>query len=437
MYQKLLLAIILTFLYTNFLCGQTDSLYNAYQLFDSNQENLKKLLYKNIAENPSDLRSYVILGSLYEEQLKYDSAQVVYQKTLKLDSTCSQCYQKLAGVMVANGMVKNAIENYEKALDIDSTNRNARIQLARLLKRENMFKKSIEHWRYLLLNDSANYYIFEQIGDCASRMNEMGWAWNAYHSSFYLNPNNMPVAAKIGQIGIQQNVPYLFFESTIDTALSIDSTYIPLLRVKGTMQFNMKEYEKSLSIYENAFQLGDSSRITLKHMGISCFNIGKFLKSSTYLEFAYNYDSTDVSLNYYWACSLINIGERVKAIDLLNSTEAIMIPDPKEMSLLYETRADAYQKGGEHKMALEQRLKALEFDPKNKDIVYNIAFHFDLTEKDAEKAIDYYEKYLELSNEKSDKYRFFAAKDAIKRLREGLFFEDRFVKLKAKKTQSE
>ena len=437
MYQKLLLAIILTFLYTNFLCGQTDSLYNAYQLFDSNQENLKKLFHKNIAENPSDLRSYVILGSLYEEQLKYDSAQVVYQKTLELDSTCSQCYQKLASVMVSKGMVKNAINNYKKSIELDTNNTAARIQFARLLKRENLFKESMEQWKYILINDTANYYIWEQIGDCAVKLNDYGWAWNTYYNSFFLNPNNMPVAAKIGQIGIQQNVPYEYFESIIDTALSIDSTYIPLLRVKGTMQFNMKEYEKSLSIYENAFQLGDSSRITLKHMGISCFNIGKFLKSSTYLEFAYNYDSTDVSLNYYWACSLINIGERVKAIDLLNSTEAIMIPDPKEMSLLYETRADAYQKGGEHKMALEQRLKALEFDPKNKDIVYNIAFHFDLTEKDAEKAIDYYEKYLELSNEKSDKYRFFAAKDAIKRLREGLFFEDRFVKLKAKKTQSE
>ena len=80
MYKKLLFAIVITLLFSNFLHGQTDSLYNAYQLFDSNQENLKKLLYKNIAENPSDLRSYLILGSLYEEQLKYDSAQVVYKK---------------------------------------------------------------------------------------------------------------------------------------------------------------------------------------------------------------------------------------------------------------------------------------------------------------------------------------------------------------------
>ncbi len=427
---KFSIAIVLTLLYSTLILGQTDStdeIQNVFQLFDSNQGNLKNDLQKNIAENPSDLRSYLILGSLYEEQLKYDSAQVSYQKALELDSTCSQCYQKLANVMVAKGMVRNAIERYEKALQIDSTNRNARIQLARLLKRENMFKNSIEHWRYLLLNDSANYYIFEQIGDCASRMNEMGWAWNAYHSSFYLNPNNMPVAAKIGQIGIQQNVPSMYYESVIDSALTIDSTYIPLLRVKGTMMFNMKEYEKSLRIYENAFQLGDTSRITLKHMGVSCFNIGKFLKSSTYLEFAYKYDSTDVSLNYYWASSLINIGERVKAIELLNSTEAIMIPDPKEMSLLYETRADAYQKGGDHKLALEQKLKALEFNPTNLDLIYSIAFQYDHIEKNAEKSIEYYEKYLALAVDKNDSYKVNAAKKAIKRLREGLFFDDKLI----------
>lgn len=232
-------------------------------------------------------------------------------------------------------------------------------------------------------------------------------------------------------MGVQGGVWPIFYQPIVDSALKVDSLYIPLLRVKGTMFFNDKMYREALEIYNIAFSQGDTSKITLKHMGISCYSIGQFSRSSDLLEKAFLQDSLDVVLNYFYANALINIGDRLKGINVMNKTEFFMTPDSLELSMIYETRADGYSKGSDFANAVKQTQRAYELNPKKVEHIYRIGQIFDFNLKDSLKALEYYELYLSKivdlpENSNSRKFEGMATR-AIKRLKEGLFFEDALI----------
>jgi tetratricopeptide (TPR) repeat protein len=91
-----------------------------------------------------------------------------------------------------------------------------------------------------------------------------------------------------------------------------------------------------------------------------------------YLERAFEKDTTDNVLNYIMANSYIQIGDWPRAIELLDMTEELLTPNPKEIALLYASRGEAYKKANQFQKAIAQFEKALELDPDYKAYIYEI-----------------------------------------------------------------
>jgi tetratricopeptide (TPR) repeat protein len=359
--------------------------------------------------------------------LQYDSASIAYRNAIEVDSSCMHCKQRLAGVMSSKGMVKPAIKLYYQVLLFDSTNTIARSQLARLLKRESLFAEAIGHFTWMVEKDTLNSFLWEQIGDCASKLGNFPLTWQSYSTSFSLNSANMPLASKLIQLCIQSQLPTVIAHPIADRALDQDSTYIPIIRQKGYLYFMDENYRVAEKSFEKAYSYGDTSRFTMKFYGISLSNNGFYLKSSFFLEKAFAFDSTDRPLNYQLAKALIEVGERPRAIEILNLTERLIAPNPHELSFLFATRADAYNRGQNYQKAIEQYHKAIEFSPDQLEYLFEIALcHYQLKEFQKAKVVfnQYIDCILSDQHAESKKNRVGSANYFIKQIDKHLFFND-------------
>lgn len=386
------------------------------------------VLKSNIGENPNVSRNWLMLGSAWESLLMYDSAELAYTKAFELDTTCVKCIQQLAGVNATQGKVKESIKLYYKTLSLDSSSTIAQIQLAKLLKRESKFTESLQHFELLLNFDTTNFYIWEQIGDCSLRIDSIAKGIKAYSKSFELNPANMPLAVKLINAYLQSGIPPFLFIEIANTALSLDSTYVPLIRAKGYLHFLGQDYQNAEVWLNKAYELGDSSRFTLKFLGINKYHNGSFYSSANFLEKAFVIDTTDKALNFVYSKALIEIGDRNKALGILDLTEQIITPTNEEMGYLFATRADAHFRGCNYLEAINQFSKAYELNPDQLEYLYEIGIcHYNA--KEFSKSLDILKEFIQLAEiedpvKGSTTRKIPSAKYFMKEIEKELFFLD-------------
>lgn len=331
-------------------------------------------LQKELQNDSLNTAHWLMLGNAWEMQLNYDSAAIAYHNAVLSDSACIRCLQQLAGANAALGNINHAIELYKRTLALDTANRTTQSQLARLLKRDARYSAALEQFTTLLKADSTNFYVWEQIGDCALKTDSIALALYAYSNSFELKSQNLPLAVKLINGLIQTAIPYPMIIPIAETAVAFDSTYIPIVRAKGYLHYLAQEYRTANSWFDRATALGDSSRFTLKFSGLAKFQTGNYSHAAQNLEKAFAYDTTDKALNFVYAKTLIEIGDRQKGLAILNMTEELLTPSPYELAMLYATRADAYSRGQKYKSAIEQFYTAFNFNPDQYEYLYRIGW---------------------------------------------------------------
>ena len=340
---------------------------------------------------------WLALGNAWEMQLNFDSAKYAYQNAVLTDSSCVKCLQQLAGVNATLGDVNSAIYSYYEALTIDSLSIPTRSQLARLLKRDGRFEQALAQFKNLLQTDSTNYYIWEQIGDCAAKTDSIALAIEAYSNSFELKPQNLPLAVKLINGLIQIAMPTGYIQPIAEAAYEYDSTYVPIVRANGYLHYLSQNYAKADLWFDKTTALGDSSRFTLKFSGLAKYQTGNYYGASQILKKAFALDSTDNALNFVYAKTLIEIGNRQKAIAVLNLAEELLTPSPFEMAMLYATRADAHNRSRNYQKAIEQYNQAYTFDPNHHYYIYQVGICY-YNAKEYKKTIEILGKFLDLAN---------------------------------------
>lgn len=395
---------------------------------DLNDYELIDFLKREIDSHPNQSKYWLMLGSAWEGIQMYDSSAIAYERGFEIDSSCVKCKQKLAGVIADKGMVKDAINLYQATLKLDSTSTSARIQLAQLLKRESRFSDALQQFEWLLRNDTTNFYLWEQVGDCSMRIDSIAAAINAYNRSFAINPANMPLAVKLINAFLQSGIPPSFFINIANTALEYDSTYIPLIRTKGYLLFLSQDYKESELWFHKALQLGDSIRFTYKFLGINQYHNGSYYSSANYLGKAFAQDTTDKTLNFVYAKALIEIGDRKKAIDILDLTERVITPTNEELGMLYATKAEAQARGQKYTEAIDQYKKALDLNPDHLEYFYEIGLCYYYL-KDYKKSHEILSSFLQLAEKEypkkgSTSKRVPTANFFIKQVEKELFFLD-------------
>lgn len=257
-------------------------------------------------------------------------------------------------------------------------------------------------------------------------------AINSYDNAIAFNRQNLDIVVKYVKLLIQLKVPTEDIMAEADSALRIDSLYIPLLKLKGKLFADQKKYKKSLEIFTKVHELGDSSFFTLKYLGINKYSTGLYYQSIPDFEKAFERDSSDSFMNFVYSSSLFQIGDRKVAMKVLDYTERMLMPDSSLIAVIYDLKGDIFNDNRDYKLAIESYGKAQGYSKGKEDFLFKIGKSY-YEAKDYAAALPYFEDYvtkLSGGDKKANASSFlWSAKYYIDRIKEENFFRDTVVRV--------
>ncbi len=378
-------------------------------------------------QQKNTLRYNQLKGIVYENIGRYDSASLAYKRAIDLDSTYIPAHKGYARSLYSFGNIKVAKKQYEKILRLDSLCINTRLQYANVLKKEGDYAKAFFNYCWLTNYDSTNFYFWEQRAECEVMLGDYLHAINSYDNAISLNRQNLDIVVKYLKLLIQLRVPTEDVMVEADSALRVDSLYVPLLKLKGKLYADQKKYEKSLEIFTKVYELNDSSFFTLKYLGINKYSTGLYYQSIPDFEKAFERDSSDSFMNFVYSSSLFQIGDRKQALKIADYTERMLTPDSSFVAVIYDLKGDINLENRDYTLAIKCYEKAQNYSKNENEFIFKIGKSY-YSAKDYTTSTKYLKDYLAKVDDGSEKSKsssnIWLAKHFLEKIKEENFFRD-------------
>lgn len=161
--------------------------------------------------------------------------------------------------------------------------------------------------------------------------------------------------------------------------------------------FLYNKFPEAVNKFERCLELNDTSYFVIKNLGYSYFKNNNFESAKTYLEMAFKRDSTNAELCYMTGMACAYSVYKKQAVEYLSKSIDLLTPSPLLLSGIYTEIGKAYTGDYQYNNALNAYLKALELNPNDTILVFTIASHYDSWINDPQKALDYYQKFMDTS----------------------------------------
>lgn len=386
-----------------------------------------------MAVDSADYVTLYAIGQAYEGMLKYKEAYRCYQHCLSADTSNIDRLNAVARTATSLGRAADAERYFHRVLASDSLNFYANYQLARLYFQLGDYNKSIEKYQKLQEQDDNNPTLWQNIGDCYTRLESYPGAVLCYFQAYNLNRENAGLAGALINTMLRLGGDYVAETLAVcDTALYYSPDNRQLLRNKGMALYMSKRYTEADTLYSNLCAAGDSSYFTLKYGGASGYYAGQYLKSIDLLELAYEVDTTSVEVCLLLGSALGKTYDRKRAFALLDQAEEGLKPNETLMNQLSMFRAETYQKNGQRTEAARLYYQIWKKSPLRLDVlasIRNMYFAQDIkkmeSEKECQNALFIYVLYLNeffKSGETSEGKGLFFFKPFLQSCYEDLFF---------------
>jgi tetratricopeptide (TPR) repeat protein len=331
---------------------------------------------------------------------------IAYQNVLKEDSALNSFYQavnlspdkKVYNFMLAKGYYGKekfslAEPLFKKLCSIDSMNWAYSYYLTNIFMQSNRFDEAINIYTRFLKKDSVNYFYIDKIAFAYLKKEEFARAMELYDKSLSINNKNLTAI---------KNLAYLYSESNnADTAIQlltrgmeIDSSDIDLYLRRAALYYSKHYTKKALDDYMVLLSSGDSSKMYLKRIGIGYCNNLQPGEAVTYLLKAYKKDSSDYETCSYLGQSYYKLKDIENSIYYYGREIEILTPVKIQLGLAYILCGESQKENGMYQKAITSYKKAQALKP-DMSVYLIIANLYDEKLKDKEKAIFYYQKFLD------------------------------------------
>lgn len=325
-----------------------------------------------------------------------DEALFVFQQIVAQDSLNPRAYIEAAECSKSVARYRDALDYYRNALNLNPDNKYVRIQYISLLLSLKRYSESLEESNLLAEKDSSAYVLHlraESMGNIYNNT-ETTRVIDAYLDIRKRYPKDYLSAAKLGNIYVAGRQ----LEDAIGVTeeyRTIDSTNILVNRVNAQAYCLNGDYTKAIERYEQLLQEKDSTFQTCFYAGISYYAVEDYYAAHDLLERALKEDGTNINVLYYLGRACAKTSWKKEGVQYLRTAVELAMPSDSAMSRLYVGLADCY------KMALRFRDQAntimeqyREYDPNNHKLLYDAAFVYYYSLKDADKAEQCLEAYL-------------------------------------------
>lgn len=159
---------------------------------------------KAIKLSPDKVEYYDLLADIFSSAHQYDSAAVVLEKIIEIDSTQLNSYYKLARIY-ENSRPLQAIATYNKLTEIIGPDHNVLIHVAELQESLGKLDKAAEAIEELLTIDPSNTAIQKLLSEIYARDDKYDEALKIINEIIEFNPDDLDARERKAQLLIQQN----------------------------------------------------------------------------------------------------------------------------------------------------------------------------------------------------------------------------------------
>lgn len=284
------------------------------------------------------------------------------------------------------------------------------------------YPESVEAGRAVLQLDSIPAVV-SYVGDAFRQMEQLDSALWYYRRALAMKPMNESVVAKAVNAYITKG-DYDGAVAVTEPFLAEDPDNPTVAPLKGLALYRKGDYDSAAEVFQRQEDIGNDSYPIHYYLGQSYWHTQVIYRAQKELLAAWQIDSSDVNLAYAIAAvqaeGRFGFEENVKP--WLDKAWEMIQPDPVMASRIHQQYGLGYYMSQESwDKAIEHYKEAYRYNPKFISALSTIAYCYEM-KKDYKRAIQWYEKYLQVASPDSKGYGF--AKKSIDFLKAELFMEE-------------
>jgi tetratricopeptide (TPR) repeat protein len=345
--------------------------------------------------SPDTIAARIATARRLMKEYRFDSAIDTLEKTYSRDSSSIELAKELEEIYYSTSENTKALEFINLLLEqgIDSAVYLPRKAMA--MKKEGNLPESLIIFSQLIDQDTTNTFFLNQMGDIFKITLRADSALIYYTKSAEVSPKSVTIF-KAGQLFLDLDEPaeaLSFFEKYYNPEIH-DSK--PLRRLYGQTFFLLNEYEKSIEIFDELYQKGDSSFITTKFLGMSYRKNGEYLEAEKPLKQAAFLNPNDYLVYYNLGICTRNIGMTEQSEKHFHTAMEIVTTPQLIKDMINTELAETYKRAGKWDKTLELYNILLKHDPKNLAIRMDRLMILDHYAKDKDLAIKSYKETVDI-----------------------------------------
>ena len=333
---------------------------------------------------------------------------------------------ELADCHFQSGAYEDAAGTYFLLSTISPGNILYRIRQMQAYFRLKAYPQSIQAGQSVLQLDSIPAVV-SYIGDAFRQMEQGDSALHYYRRALSLRPMNETVVAKAVNILITKE-DYDGAVAVTEPFLLEDPDNMTIAPLKGLALYRKGDYEPAIKVFQRQQDIGNDSYPIHYYLGQSYWHTQVLYRAEQELLAAWQIDSSDVNLAYSIAAVMLDYKSEPyrpflsdvkpwldKAMEMLEPDHVILSRIHQQYGLGYYRRQDSWDK------AIEHYKEAYRYNPKAISNLSTIAYCYEM-KKDYKRALQWYEKYLQVGRPGTLRYEF--AKKSADYIRGELFMEE-------------
>jgi tetratricopeptide (TPR) repeat protein len=358
-------------------------------------ENGDSLLSKNVHfPVPADtITKRIATARRLMKEFRIDNAIDTLENIYQKDSSSVELMRELEEIYYSSSATIKALKLADRLL---KTGQDSSIYLAHkalLLKKEGKLTESMALLNDLVAKDSSNTFFLNKIAEIYTSYHMSDSAMIYYTKSVEISPKSLTIY-KACQLLIdkeQLEDALTFFNNYYDPEFH---TSKPLRRLYGQTFYLLNNIEKSVEVFKELYQKGDSSFITTKFLGMSYRKKGDYLEAEQPLRQAARQNPNDFLVYFNLGICCRNIGLIDESEKHFNTAINIITAPILTKNMINTELAQTYEKQMKWEKALKLYQAILKSDPSNLSVRMNALFILDYQLKDTDRAIEGYRKAL-------------------------------------------
>jgi tetratricopeptide (TPR) repeat protein len=351
------------------------------------------LAERYLAEDSTRTDLLLLKGKAQAAMFRYPEARATLQQGIRIDSTNLRLLNEMAEVCRISGDLDQAVAINRKICALAPGNHFYRIRLANLLIAGENYTEAGSILLPIYEADSGSFFIARQLGNCFMEPGQPEKAVRFYRQALRIIPLDPYVTGKLVNCFIRLNEISMALYRT-EVYLSEHPDYLPVLRQNGYCNYLLLDVSLAASRFRECIRLGDSSKFTLKYLGLSYYKQELYDSAAPFFREAFRSDTTDAEVCFYYGVSANRSLDPETGLEYLEKSRKLLLPPGPFLSSLYAEMASALTTNGKADTAEILLEKALEVNPSDNSIRFKIAYQYDYHMHKPQLALPWYREFL-------------------------------------------